>query len=296
VDLNSGWDAIEVAQGERYPWREASTYIRRPPYFDELRPVASGGIGGARALLVLGDNISTDHISPVGGIAKDAPAGLYLAERGTTPDRFNNYGARRSNHEVMARAAFANERLRNHLLPGTEGGVTMHMPTGAVGSVFDVAMRYRGENIPLLILAGHNYGVGSSRDWAARGPWFLGVAGVVARSFERIHRSNLIAMGILPVEFDDGDSVESLGLTGTETFEIAPASSEKDGIGVRSAMRVVARSDDGGAIEFEGVARIDSADELRIFKRGGVLPYLLERFAAQPGQEQEALRHVDARA
>ena len=283
----AGWRALPVAGTPRYPWREDSTYIRQPPYFndgDGARPV---GIHAARALLLLGDNISTDHISPVGGIAPDAPAGRYLAARGIQPVAFNNYGSRRSNHEIMARATFANERLRNRLLPGSEGGNTVHLPSGEIDSVFDVAMRYLGEGTPLVVIADANYGVGSSRDWAARGPWFLGVRAVIARSFERIHRSNLVAMGILPVELAADSSAESLGLDGREHYDIAPVSGA---LAVRSPLRVSARRGDGSELEFTATARIDSADELAIFRRGGMLPHLLDHFRAGAGRGEEILQ------
>lgn len=289
----SKWEAIELADGERYSWQETSTYIRQPPYFATEQRWPEQGVRDARALLLLGDNISTDHISPVGGIAVDSPAGRYLAARDVAPVDFNNYGARRSNHEVMARAAFANERLRNRLLPGTEGGITVHLPDGETDSVFDVAMRYRDEGTPLVILAGENYGIGSSRDWAARGPWFLGVKAVIARSFERIHRSNLIAMGILPIEFAAGTSADSLGLDGRERYSIAPLA--ESAIDVRATVRVIVTRDDGGTITFDALVRIDSADELRIFRRGGILPHLLDRFLPAHSDQNRRL-HVDAHA
>lgn len=272
------WQELAGATAAVYPWSEGSTYIRKPPYFDTLAPVAPGIVQDARALLFLGDNISTDHISPVGSIDAAGPAGRYLERRGIAPSGFNNFGSRRSNHEIMARAAFANERLRNRLLPGSEGGNTVHLPSGDVDNVFAVAARYAETGTPLVVLAGANYGVGSSRDWAARGPWFLGVRAVIAQSFERIHRSNLVAMGILPVELASGSSAESLGLDATEYFDIAPASGAA--LTVMAPLRVVARREGGAETAFAATARIDSPDELRIFRRGGMLPYLLDHFHA----------------
>lgn len=283
---SAGWHGLPVASMPRYPWREDSTYIRQPPYFLAAAEERPWTMREARALLLLGDNISTDHISPVGGIAEQSPAGRYLAERGIRPQDFNNYGSRRSNHEIMARAAFANERLRNRLVPGLEGGATIHWPSGEVGSVFDVAMRYSERSTALVVIAGANYGVGSSRDWAARGPWFLGVRAVIAQSFERIHRSNLVAMGILPVELPRGASAESLGLNGEEYFGIVPT--VNDELQVRGMVTVTARKSDGSAVTFDATARIDSRDEMAIFQRGGMLLHLLDHFRSGTSQPARA--------
>jgi aconitate hydratase len=217
------WASLDVPGGDRFAWDEGSTYVRRPPFFDGMpdAPAEVGDVAGARVLAVLGDSVTTDHISPAGAIKRDSPAGRYLVEHGVEPRDFNSYGSRRGNHEVMMRGTFANIRLRNQLAPGTEGGVTIHLPSGEQTSIYDAAMRYAQEGTPLVVLAGKEYGSGSSRDWAAKGTKLLGVRAVIAESFERIHRSNLVGMGVLPLQFADGDSVASLGLTGHETFSIA---------------------------------------------------------------------------
>jgi aconitate hydratase len=273
------WRSLQVPTGDRFVWDPDSTYIRHPPFFDGLTPQPSPlrDIAGARVLAVLGDSITTDHISPAGSIKKDSPAGKYLIERGVQPADFNSYGARRGNHEVMMRGTFANTRLRNQLAPGTEGGWTTHLPDGVVMTIYDAAMRYQDEGVPLVVLAGKEYGSGSSRDWAAKGTLLLGVRAVIAESFERIHRSNLVNMGVLPLQFQPGQSAASLGLAGTEAFALS-------GVAARLApgALVTVRADpgrEGRAVEFQAVARIDTPEELVAFRHGGILPYVLRQLA-----------------
>ncbi len=270
------WRELPVPSGDLFAWDDASTYVRRPPFLEGLQaePMAPAAIRGARALAVLGDSITTDHISPAGSIKADSPAGKYLVEHGVKPADFNSYGARRGNHEVMMRGTFANVRLRNQLAPGTEGGWTSVLPGGEVMTIFDAAIRYRDAGVPLIVVAGKEYGSGSSRDWAAKGPALLGVRAVIAESYERIHRSNLVNMGVLPLQFEDGETPESLGLTGRETFEIAVA-----GLEVRGHARVTATSDAGKAREFSARVRIDTPEELAAYRHGGILPYVLRRLA-----------------
>jgi aconitate hydratase len=267
------WNSIKTPKGELYAWDESSTYIKRAPYFDEMADPAVfvRDMEGLRCLAVLGDSITTDHISPAGNIAKDGPAGQYLISLGIKPADFNSYGARRGNHEVMTRGTLANVRLRNQMAPGTEGGWTTHVPSGERLSIYDAAMRYKRENVPLVIVAGKEYGSGSSRDWAAKGVLLLGVRAVIAESFERIHRSNLVGMGVLPLEFVDGQSRESLGLTGFEEFAVegVPAAVESSG---RSRVRVRA---DGKS--FEARARIDTPVEADYYRNGGILPFVLRQ-------------------
>jgi aconitate hydratase len=272
------WNAIEVPAGTAYAWDERSTYVRNPPYFDgmTMTPAAVGAIEHARALAVLGDSVTTDHISPAGNISKSSPAARYLIANGVAPVDFNSYGARRGNHEVMMRGTFANIRLRNLLVPGTEGGVSVHLPTGTQGSIYDVAMQYKADGTPLVVLAGKEYGTGSSRDWAAKGTMLLGVRAVIAESFERIHRSNLIGMGVLPLQFVNGESVASLGLTGRETFDFVGL----DGGGAKT-VEVVARSEDGSTKTFTARVRIDTPKELEYYRHGGILQYVLRNLAAR---------------
>ncbi|HUA82424.1 MAG TPA: aconitate hydratase AcnA [Bryobacteraceae bacterium] len=258
------WNSIDIPTGDLYHWSDRSTYIKRAPYFDEAAPDQLAAIKNARALAVLGDSVTTDHISPAGSIAVDSPAGKYLISLGVKPVDFNSYGARRGNHEVMVRGTLANIRLRNQLAPGTEGGWTTHLPSQERMTIYDAAMRYQQERVPLIIIAGKEYGTGSSRDWAAKGVLLLGVRAVIAESFERIHRSNLVGMGVLPLQFLDGQNRESLGLTGSETYTI-------EGIGKRR-VRVTA---DGK--HFEAIARIDTPVEAEYFRAGGILPYVLEQ-------------------
>jgi aconitate hydratase len=271
------WNSIRVPEGKIYAWDEDSTYVKNPPYFDGMgmRPNPVGDIAGARVLALLGDSVTTDHISPAGNISKTSPAAKYLMELGVKPVDFNSYGARRGNHEVMMRGTFANIRLRNLLLPGTEGGVTVHVPSGEQMSIYDAAMRYKGEKTPLVILAGKEYGTGSSRDWAAKGTMLLGVKAVVAESFERIHRSNLIGMGVLPLQFREGESAHSLGLTGKETYSVSGV----DGGNART-VTVTATPASGKPIHFEARVRIDTPKEREYYRHGGILHYVLRQLAA----------------
>jgi len=243
---DDNWRGLAVPTSERYAWDEKSEYVKKPPYFEGMPrdPKAPGDIVGARVLAVLGDSVTTDHISPAGSIAKNSPAATYLIAKGVDPSDFNSYGARRGNHEVMARGTFANVRLRNALVPGVEGGVTRFLVDGTQMSIFDASMKYKEHAIPTIVLAGKEYGSGSSRDWAAKGPMLLGVRAVIAESFERIHRSNLIGMGILPLEYVDGANLQSLGLTGEETFDIVGLTER---IAPRSRMTVRATANGASA-------------------------------------------------
>ena len=272
---NPAWSAIQGSGGTRYAWEADSTYIHEPPFFAdfgrEAQPVED--IDGARALLVLGDSITTDHISPAGAIAADSPAGRYLIGHGVARADFNQYGARRGNHEVMMRGTFANIRIKNQLVAGTEGGVTEHRPSGERMSVFDAAVRYRDEGVPLIVLAGQEYGSGSSRDWAAKGPALLGVRAVIAQSYERIHRSNLVGMGILPLEFPPGESAAGLGLSGRERFDLSGLCG---GLAPGQQVTVTATSDEGAVTRFTATARIDTALEIEYLAAGGILSKVLE--------------------
>jgi aconitate hydratase len=271
------WSGIKVPAGKLYTWDAKSTYVKNPPYFEGMgrTPPALSDIRGARALAVLGDSVTTDHISPAGNIAKSSPAARYLIEQGVKPADFNSYGARRGNHEVMMRGTFANIRLRNQLVPGVEGGVTVHLPSGEQTSIYDAAMRYKEEHTPLVILAGREYGTGSSRDWAAKGTMLLGVRAVIAESFERIHRSNLIGMGVAPLQFKPGESAKSLGLTGREVFEITGLAS-----GDAKEVTVKATPADGGKpIAFTARVRIDTPKEREYYRHGGILQYVLRQLA-----------------
>jgi aconitate hydratase len=272
----STWKSIEVPQGDLFDWDPESTYIRRPPFFADISPAppeTAADIECARVLVLLGDSVTTDHISPAGAISADSPAAQYLKQHGVTPGDFNSYGSRRGNHEVMLRGTFSNIRLRNLLAPGTEGGVTRYLPDGQQLSVYDAAMRYQAEGVPLLVIAGTEYGSGSSRDWAAKGTLLLGVRAVIARSFERIHRSNLVGMGVLPLEFLPGESCESLGLTGEETFSI-----EGLGAGLEPGKRLRVTAEEG---QFEVITRIDTAREVEYYLHGGMLHYVLRRLASE---------------
>ncbi|MEY4744596.1 MAG: aconitate hydratase AcnA, partial [Candidatus Parcubacteria bacterium] len=270
------WAAVRAPQGDRYAWQPDSTYIKRPPFFDGQRSDASSDIRGARVLAVLGDSVTTDHISPAGSISTKSPAARYLVERGTAPADFNSYGARRGNHEVMMRGTFANTRLKNFLVPGAEGNVTMHLPSGGTMSVFDAAERYAEEGTPLVVIAGKDYGMGSSRDWAAKGVRLLGVRAVLFESVERIHRSNLAGMGILPLEFMPGESAASLGLTGKETLDIVglPA------LAAGSTLAVIAR-DGASTKEFSVRCRLDTPAETEYYRAGGIMPYVLRLMTAE---------------
>ena len=275
------WQSLAVQPSELFPWREESTYIHEPPYFDGLtpEPTPPPPIRGARVLLALGDSVTTDHISPAGTIPKDSPAGRFLIERGVPPEEFNTYGARRGNDLVMVRGTFANIRLRNYLVPDQEGGVTRYWPTGEVLSVFEAAMRYKSSGTPLVVLAGAEYGTGSSRDWAAKGTALLGIRAVLATSFERIHRSNLVGMGVLPLQFPEGQTWQGLGLTGEEVIDILEP---ETGLTPRCRVRVVARKSDGQTIEFSCVARIDTPVELEYYRHGGILPMVLRKVLSVP--------------
>jgi aconitate hydratase len=272
------WRGLPVPKGETYAWEKDSTYIRRAPYFDgmTLQPAAVEDIKGARVLAVLGDSVTTDHISPAGSIKKDSPAGKYLIEHGVKPADFNSYGSRRGNHEVMVRGTFANVRLRNKMVPNLEGGFTRHLPDGAEMSIFEASEKYIAEGVPLLILAVKEYGSGSSRDWAAKGPRLLGVRAVIAESYERIHRSNLVGMGILPLQFAAGESAQSLNLTGEEFFEIAGVSElvRKFAAGRQVKVRAV-RS--GQTREFNALVRIDTPQEAQYYANGGILQFVLRQ-------------------
>ena len=278
-DGDDRWRGLPAPGGDRFDWTEDSTYVRRPPFFETLAPAPAtpADVAGARVLALLGDSVTTDHISPAGAIPADGPAGRYLIARGVEPRDFNSFGSRRGNHEVMMRGTFANVRLRNRLAPGTEGGWTRRQPDGEQMAIYDAAMRYREEGTPLLVLAGAEYGSGSSRDWAAKGTLLLGVRAVIAKSFERIHRSNLVFMGVLPLVFRDGDDADSLGLTGEESFDLTGIA---EGLAPRGAVRVRAARADGTRVEFAVTARIDTPDELDYYRHGGILPYVLRRLAA----------------
>jgi aconitate hydratase len=268
------WRAMPVPAGDLYRWDPASTYIKSPPFFAGMgaEPPASTDVRGARVLALLGDSVTTDHISPAGSIAADGPAGRYLVSLGVAPRDFNSYGARRGNHEVMVRGTFANIRLRNRLVPGVEGGVTVHLPSGEQLSIYDAAMRYRDEGVPLLVIAGKEYGTGSSRDWAAKGTLLLGIRCVIAESYERIHRSNLVGMGVLPLEFLPGESAASLGLTGRETYAVEGIA---EGLKPGKRLTVCATADGGAEKRFTVVARVDTPDDVEYFRHGGLLPYVL---------------------
>jgi aconitate hydratase len=273
-DGDERWNSLPVPTGESFAWDPESTYVRQPPFFAGLpaEPEPVSDISGARVLAVLGDSVTTDHISPAGSIKRDSPAGAYLLEHGVEAQDFNSYGSRRGNHEVMMRGTFANIRLRNRLAPGTEGGVTLHLPDGEQMSVYDAAMTYADEGVPLVVLAGKEYGSGSSRDWAAKGTRLLGVRAVIAESFERIHRSNLVGMGVLPLQFAPGESVASLGLTGHEVFTVAGIA------GLDSIPReLVVRADDR---EFRVVVRIDTPKEQEYYRHGGILQFVLRSLLA----------------
>jgi aconitate hydratase len=272
---DAAWKGLPVPRAECFAWQADSTYVKHPPFFEGLPtvPAPRGDLAGLRVLAVLGDSVTTDHISPAGDIAPDGPAGKYLLEHGVKREDFNSYGSRRGNHEVMMRGTFANIRLRNLLAPGTEGGWTVHLPDGETMTIYDAAMRYEREGIPLLVVAGKEYGSGSSRDWAAKGPRLLGVQAVLAESFERIHRSNLVGMGILPLQFAEGATRETLGLTGMEVFSVEGIAS-----GISPGKRVTVRAVlDGRENAFPAVARIDTPEEVRYYLHGGILPYVLRR-------------------
>jgi aconitate hydratase len=271
-DGDERWNSLEVPEGDRFAWSD-STYVRRPSFLENVpkEPTKPGDIEGARVLAKLGDSVTTDHISPAGAIKKGTPAALYLNEHGVEQKDFNSYGSRRGNHEVMVRGTFANIRLRNQLAPGTEGGFTRHLPDGEEMTIYDASVKYAEEGVPLVVLAGKEYGSGSSRDWAAKGTNLLGVRVVIAQSFERIHRSNLIGMGVLPLQFLDGENADSLGLTGEEEFSVT-------GVEGGEAKEVSVRAGDK---EFTARVRIDTPKEVHYYQHGGILPFVLRQLLAQ---------------
>jgi aconitate hydratase len=266
------WRRLPVPEGDLFEWEPDSTYVRQPPYFEAMPPEPGRveDIAGARCLVMLGDSVTTDHISPAGAIKPDSPAGRYLVEHGVERRDFNSYGSRRGNHEVMVRGTFANVRLRNLLVPAGEGTWTVHVPSGEEMTIFEASQRYLAEGTPLIVLAGKEYGSGSSRDWAAKGPKLLGVRAVIAESYERIHRSNLLMMGLLPLQYRDGENAESLGLTGRETFAI-------EGVENGEAHEVTVRADDK---EFTARVRLDTPREREYLRHGGILPFVLRRLVA----------------
>jgi aconitate hydratase len=269
------WKSMPVPEGDLYRWDPKSTYIKQPPFFENMpkTPPALADIHGARVLAILGDSVTTDHISPAGSIPIDSPAGKYLIANGVKPHEFNSYGARRGNHEVMMRGTFANIRLRNQLAPGTEGCWTLFLPGHEKMTIYDAAVKYREAGVPLIVLAGKEYGSGSSRDWAAKGPRLLGVRTVIAESFERIHRSNLVGMGILPLQFAPGQNPATLGLSGKERYDILGLSETP------KELTVTATADDGKVTRFKVVVRIDTPQELQYYKHGGILEYVLRQLA-----------------
>ncbi len=274
------WKEMPTPEGELFAWDPNSTYVREAPYFEGMgkTPSQPKDITGARVLAVLGDSVTTDHISPAGSIERNGPAAKYLTEHGVQPKDFNQYGARRGNHEVMMRGTFANVRLKNQLAPGTEGGWTVHLPDKKQMSIYDAAMQYQKESVPLIVIAGKEYGTGSSRDWAAKGPRLLGVKAALAESYERIHRSNLIGMGIVPLQFKPGENAKSLGLTGFETYDVAGISA---GLKLRQELTVRAKSDDGKMKEFKAICRIDTPAELDYYRHGGILEYVLRQLLTE---------------
>jgi aconitate hydratase len=278
-DGDENWKTMPVPTGDTFQWDPASTYIKRPPYFDHMVDPESSvtDLAGMRVLALLGDSVTTDHISPAGSIPKETPAGRYLISQGVEPKDFNSYGARRGNHEVMVRGTLANIRLRNQLAPGTEGGWTIHQPSGEQMYIYDASMRYQGEGVPLLILAGKEYGSGSSRDWAAKGVMLLGVRAVIAESFERIHRTNLVGMGVLPLEFQPPQNAASLRLTGREVYSIEGVKAALAG-GERIAT-VRAVDDKGKETVFTVNVRVDTPQEAEYYRNGGILPYVLRQLA-----------------
>ncbi|WP_295538412.1 aconitate hydratase AcnA [uncultured Thiohalocapsa sp.] len=271
------WQGLSAPAGKTFAWDASSTYVQEPPYFQgiTMAPEPVAAITGARCLALLGDSVTTDHISPAGNIKADSPAGRYLMEHGVQPADFNSYGSRRGNHQVMMRGTFANIRLRNKMAPGTEGGVTLHQPSGEPMSIYDAAMRYQADGVPAIVIAGKEYGSGSSRDWAAKGPRLLGVRAVIAESYERIHRTNLVCMGVLPLQFQPGESAESLGLTGHESFSIEGLDD-----GRAKAVTITATGADGGGKQFQARVRIDTPNEVEYYQHGGILHYVLRKLAA----------------
>jgi aconitate hydratase len=270
------WQGLPVPTGSLYEWDRDSTYVQEPPYFIDMAPEpgAPEDVAGARVLALLGDSVTTDHISPAGSIAKNSPAGQYLLNNDVEQKDFNSYGSRRGNHEVMIRGTFANIRLKNLLVAPMEGNLTKYLPTGEVMPIYDAAMYYAREKTPLIVIAGKEYGTGSSRDWAAKGTLLLGVEAVIAESFERIHRSNLVGMGVLPVQFYAGENPASLGLDGSETYEIHGIA---DNLTPKKQLDVIATKADGSKVTFQAVARVDSPVEITYYKNGGILQTVLRR-------------------
>ena len=282
---DSRWQALPSPEGDQFAWEAESTYIRHPPFFEDLmlEPSPLEDICGARVLAVLADSVTTDHISPAGAIASDSPAGRYLIEQGVPSSEFNSYGARRGNHEVMMRGTFGNIRLRNQLAPGTEGGWTRYQPEDEQMPIYDAAVKYREAGTPLVVLAGKEYGSGSSRDWAAKGTRLLGVRVVLAESFERIHRSNLVNMGVLPLEFSEGDGVLSFGLTGSEKFDFLGIVNQ---LAPRGQIDVRVQRASGEELIFPATIRIYTPDELVAFQHGGILPYVLRQIVMSQNRPQ----------
>jgi aconitate hydratase len=279
-DGDRNWTGLGQAASVSYQWDPKSTYIRRPLFFENMgrEPKAVSGFSNAQVLALLGDSITTDHISPAGAIPVDSPAGQYLQAEGVAPGDFNSYGSRRGNHEVMLRGTFANIRLRNQLAPGTEGGWTRYLPTGEQMSIYEAAMRYQSEAVPLLVIAGSEYGTGSSRDWAAKGSLLLGVAAVLAQSYERIHRSNLVGMGVLPLQFQEGDSASSLGLTGQEIYSL-----EGLNFGVATVKLMLRAGSEDSPRVLDVVVRIDTPMEWEYYRHGGILPFMVRTLAQKAG-------------
>jgi aconitate hydratase len=278
------WRGLPVPAGDRFVWEKDSTYIRQAPYFEGMprTPAAVKDITGARVLCVLGDSITTDHISPAGSIKKTSPTGQYLVSHGVQPIDFNSYGARRGNHEAMVRGTFANVRLKNQLAPGTEGPVTRHLPDGQEMTIYDASVKYQAEGTPLVVLAGKEYGSGSSRDWAAKGPRLLGIRAVIAQSYERIHRSNLVGMGILPLQFAADQSAATLKLTGVETYDFTGLGTLlTEGFPKGKSLSVKATRADGSSVAFTTTIRIDTPQELQYYRHGGILEYVLRQLASE---------------
>src|SRR5271156_4728654 len=285
TDGDQNWQNLKFPSGDTYGWEADSTYIRKAPYFDGMpaTPAEIQDIKDARVLALLGDSVTTDHISPAGSIKLNGPAGKYLVEHGVKPVDFNSYGSRRGNHEVMVRGTFANVRLRNKLAPGTEGGVTRLLPEGEPMSIFDASVKYAERGVPLVILAGKEYGSGSSRDWAAKGPKLLGVRAVIAESYERIHRSNLVGMGILPLQYVEGESTANLGLTGEEIYDFPGLRGLLDAkLANGRILTVEATAPDGGKKHFQTTVRIDTPQEILYYENGGILQYVLRQLAGRP--------------
>ncbi len=292
------WQALSAPGGDRFHWAPDSTYVRQPTYFDGMSPDTPESVAeirGARVIAVLGDSVTTDHISPAGSIRKDSPAGRYLIEHGVDPKDFNSYGSRRGNHEVMVRGTFANVRIRNQLVPGVEGGFTRHQPSDEITTIYDAAMRYVEAGTPLVILAGQEYGSGSSRDWAAKGPYLQGIKVVIAESYERIHRSNLIGMGVLPLQFRAGESAATLGLDGSETFDVEGLPGLiAEGLAATREVQVRAVREDGSERRFPAIVRIDTPQEVLYYRHGGILQYVLRQLLSGKDEDEAVAPPVAA--